>query len=76
MRDPKAITPYASKGRYWLSYDDMNSIEIKTRYAIDMGIAGVGLTSVDQDDFEGLCHQNIKFPLLKTINRVFNQLNQ
>ncbi len=63
--------PYMHKGLKWVSYDDPESIAIKSRFAADRGAAGVMMWSIDTDDFRGNCGlPQGRFPLLKTINRV------
>ena len=68
----ESLTPYAYHENNWVTYDDINSLEIKTRFAMDMGLAGMHVWPVDLDDFTGICH-GIKFPLLKAIIRILNQ---
>ena len=48
----------------WLSYDNERSIQAKTEYAYDQGLAGVMTWSIDTDDFLGVCN-GPKFPLLR-----------
>jgi len=59
--------PYMYRGDQWLSYDNERSIQAKTEYAWDQGLAGVMTWSIDTDDFLGMCN-GPKFPLLRTIN--------
>ena len=61
--------PFMHKGLKWVSYDDEDSIEAKSRFAADQGLAGVMVWSVDTDDFRGNCGRG-RFPLLRAINRV------
>ena len=59
--------PFMFRGDQWLSYDNERSIQAKTEYAHDQGLAGVMTWSIDTDDFLGVCN-GPKFPLLRTIN--------
>lgn len=68
--DPNHMAPYAFNDRQWVGYDDMESIAIKTRFASAMNLGGGMIWSVETDDFLGECH-GVKYPLLRTINRVF-----
>lgn len=68
--DPNHMAPYAYNDRQWVGYDDMESIAIKTRFASAMDLGGGMIWSIETDDFLGECH-GVKYPLLKTINRVF-----
>ena len=62
--------PYMYKGDKWVSYDDQRSIRIKTNYAYKHNLAGVIVSAVDTDDFQGNCGGG-KYPLLRTINKAF-----
>ena len=66
-RDSDSQTPYAFKGDQWVSYDDVESIRIKTRFIKQNDLAGGMVWSIETDDFQGKCG-NGKFPLLKAIN--------
>ncbi|KAI8423708.1 hypothetical protein MSG28_012739 [Choristoneura fumiferana] len=64
--DSLAKVPYAVQGRNWVSYDDPNSLTQKVEYAMNLGIAGAMVWSIETDDFHGICGE--KFALLKAIN--------
>jgi GH18 family chitinase len=49
-----------------LSYDDVESIGIKVKYANAKGLAGAMVWSIDFDDFRNDCGHG-KFPLLNKI---------
>ena len=53
--DPDVAAPYAVSGRIWIGYDDAASIRRKSRYILDMGLAGGMFWSIDTDDFRGRC---------------------
>lgn len=59
--------PYMHKGVKWVSYDDQQSIRIKSHFAYQQGLAGVMTWSIDTDDFRGKCG-GPPYPLLRTIN--------
>ena len=59
--------PYMHKGVKWVSYDDQESIRIKSHFAYQHGLAGVMTWSIDTDDFRGKCG-GPTYPLLRTIN--------
>nr|AQZ26770.1 chitinase 2 [Tigriopus japonicus] len=60
--------PYMFKDTKWVSFDNEESIRIKSEYAYDNDLAGVMIWSIDTDDFRGNCG-GPRFPLLRTINR-------
>lgn len=64
--DSTAEVPYAVQGRNWVSYDDPNSLAKKVEYAMNLGIAGVMVWSIETDDFHGKCGED--FALLRAIN--------
>jgi chitinase len=70
VRDPYFMAPYAFKDRQWVGYDDVESIELKTRFAKSLGLGGGMVWSIETDDFKGKCHGH-RYPLLSAINRVF-----
>lgn len=69
--DPYYRSPYAYNGRLWIGYDTPESIAIKAQWAVDMGLGGGMVWSLETDDFLGICHGE-RFPLVKTIYRVLN----
>ncbi len=56
----------AVKGTKWFGYDDKASARKKAEYAIDKGIAGAMVWSIDTDDFHGICGQG-KYPIISTL---------
>ncbi|CAB4066609.1 E3.2.1.14 [Lepeophtheirus salmonis] len=71
VRDPRVVAPYIYKGNQWFSFDDIQSIKIKSEYILEQGFRGGFVWSIDSDDFLGLCGEG-KFPLLTTMNNVLN----
>jgi len=63
------MAPYAYQGRYWISYDDEHSVNLKARYANHYGLKGAFVWEVDTDNFRGLFHKE-KYTILSEINRV------
>jgi len=63
--------PYAYRGRYWVGYDSPESIQRKAQFALEMGLLGGMVWSIETDDFLGLCHPE-PFLLIKTIYRTMN----
>lgn len=59
--------PYAYNGPYWISYDDVDSVSLKAKYANLLGIAGCFGWSLETDDFAGLYHDQT-YPLLRAVN--------
>lgn len=66
------LTPYASLKDQWIGYDDVKSVVIKSNYALDAGLGGVMVWSVETDDFRGNCG-NGEYPLLTAINKVMRR---
>ena len=63
------------KGVKWVSYDNQESIRMKTNYAYKHNLAGVMTWSIDTDDFRGKCG-GPTFPLLRTINHALYEQEQ
>ncbi|XP_066963998.1 chitinase-3-like protein 1 [Macrobrachium rosenbergii] len=74
VHDPAMNEPYAyyiPNNNFWVGYEDPDSVAIKAQYALDKGIAGCMVWSVETDDFHGKCH-GAKFPLLTTLMEVLS----
>jgi len=63
------FSPYAYQGKYWISYDDEKSINIKARYANHYGLKGSFIWEIDTDNFHGMFGKP-KFNILQEINNV------
>merc|ERR1719309_557665 len=76
VRDGCYKAPYMHQGKIWMSFDDVESIRLKTEFLNWMGIAGAMIWSFETDDFGGLFnHQGYNgqtYPLLREINRVLD----
>lgn len=68
--DGYSLAPYATWGRQWVGYDDVDSISLKAAYARAMGLGGAMLWSLETDDFAGNCKGG-RYPLLNAVKRVF-----
>jgi len=66
------MAPYMFRGDRWVSFDDEKSLEHKTNFAFDQGLAGVMVWSIDTDDFRGTCLGG-RFPLLRSLNRALHK---
>lgn len=65
--------PFAVSGDQWVGFEDYESVAAKAKYVVDSGLGGIAAWTVDLDDFSNLCCSE-SFPLLKSINRVFNRI--
>jgi len=54
MVDGCYLSPYMYQGRYWISYDDEESVDVKTRFANHYGLKGVFIWEIDTDNFMGM----------------------
>jgi len=61
--------PYVVLGKHWISYDDTESLTLKSQFVKDLGLAGAMVWSIETDDFLGVCGKG-KFPLLSTISSI------
>lgn len=66
--------PFAMFNDQWVGFEDYDSVAMKAKYVIDSGLGGVAAWTVDLDDFSNRCCSEA-FPLLSSINRVFNRLS-
>ncbi|XP_014214902.1 probable chitinase 2 [Copidosoma floridanum] len=75
--DNLSSTPYAIHQRQVIVYDNAKSLQAKVRLAMEKGLAGVMIWSIDTDDFRGDCVPDYKrgrvdalqhqYPLLQAI---------
>ena len=61
------LSPYMYQGRYWVSYDDEDSVDVKVRYANHYGLKGAFVWEVDTDNFRGLYGKKA-YNILHSIN--------
>ncbi|KAK0083095.1 hypothetical protein PV326_006871 [Microctonus aethiopoides] len=57
---------YLQRGDQWIGYDDPISIKIKAAYIRSMGLGGISLSTLDYDDFIGICGES--WPMLTVAN--------
>jgi GH18 family chitinase len=79
--DDNAKVPYLTKGNYFLSYDNEQSIGLKAQYIVDKGLAGTIVWTVFGDlEVSGTAtafgpklvrYSSVKSPLVNKINEVF-----
>lgn len=67
--DDQQKVAYACNGNQFVGFDNIESTILKTEYAVQEGLGGVMIWSVETDDFLGKCH-GFKYPLLTAINHV------
>ncbi|KAJ8972352.1 hypothetical protein NQ317_008762 [Molorchus minor] len=72
--DDDTRTPFAVSGDKLISYDNEQSIAEKVQFAMEKGLAGAMVWSVDTDDFQGDCAEDdgvnfVNFPLMRCINK-------
>lgn len=74
-KDPTGKSgPYATDSKQWVGFDDVTTVTLKTKYAINAGYGGIAAWTVDLDDFTNRCCLE-SFPLLRAINRAMGRLN-
>lgn len=69
--DDKEMSALAYNGDQWWSVDTSETIQMKTKWAITMGLRGVMIWTVDSDDHTKYCAQN-KSPLLPAVGKAIN----
>ena len=70
VRDQKAMAPYGYQGKYWVGFDDVESLRYKVKKLIKgRGLKGAMFWSLDLDDFTGShCGQG-KYPLINAVKK-------
>ncbi|KAJ8319360.1 hypothetical protein KUTeg_004451 [Tegillarca granosa] len=62
--------PYAYNGDQWVGYDNVKSIEIKSRYIVERGLGGGMIWALDLDDFNGKTCNTGDYPLINAMKNV------
>lgn len=73
--DSESQTPFAVYANKVIAYDDVKSIGLKVKFAMEKELGGIMVWSIDTDDFHGDCADVVEhglfenFPLMRGINR-------
>ncbi|XP_057656172.1 probable chitinase 2 [Diorhabda carinulata] len=72
--DDESRTPFAISEDKVIVYDNEQSIAEKIHFAMEKGLAGAMVWSIDTDDFHGDCSEGenerfVNFPLMRCINK-------
>lgn len=70
--DAEADVPYAYNGRFWSSFDDIQSVTAKVRFIRKEGFGGSMTYDLNCDDFRFKCNSRTRFPIQTTIWRLLN----
>ena len=69
--DQSGIYAYSTETAMWVGYDDVDTVVLKTKYAINRHLAGVMVWDVSMDDFRGSC-EGVRNPLTSAIADTLN----
>ncbi|XP_049541815.1 probable chitinase 2 [Anopheles darlingi] len=64
----QSAVKYAYREDQWMTFDGVETITTKVRYAMDKKLGGIMFWTIDTDDFQGDCHGEA-YPLLMTALR-------
>lgn len=73
--DSESHTPFAITRNQLIAYDNERSIGEKIQFAMEKGLAGAMVWSIDTDDFHGDCsdvtdeNAFVNFPLMRSVNK-------
>lgn len=71
--DDEQRVPHLVKGNQWVGYDNEASVKLKAQLAVDLGLGGCMVWSLETDDFNGV--SGTDFPLIRTINEVLGHVS-
>nr|XP_040227768.2 probable chitinase 2 [Anopheles coluzzii] len=66
---------YAYHDDQWMTFDGIETIGTKVKYAMDKKLGGIMLWTIDTDDFQGDCHSEA-YPLLQTVLRMLGYVRK
>ena len=64
--DRTTKVPYLYNGNKWISYDDIESVMIKSQWIFDNGFGGSMTFALNYDDYRARCNSQ-RFPLQTVI---------
>ncbi|XP_060586211.1 acidic mammalian chitinase-like [Ruditapes philippinarum] len=67
--DTDAAVPYAYNGDQWVSYDNVNSLIMKSEWILQNGFGGIMVFFLNADDLHGVSCSQGKFPLISAIKK-------
>ncbi|XP_022697854.1 uncharacterized protein LOC111265434 isoform X1 [Varroa jacobsoni] len=71
IRDNSSHASIASNGVHWIYFDDQRDVAAKARWSEDMGLGGIALFSLNEDDWEGNCDPNgTPFRIARTVWKI------
>lgn len=65
--DRTAQCPYAYRGNQWVGYEDEQSLEEKSKWVTEKGLAGIYVYTLDLDDYRGKC--GAPYPLVRSLHK-------
>lgn len=68
--DADAKVPYLYSGSKWITFDDQQSVTIKSQWIVDQQLGGAMIFALNYDDVRGECHSEGAFPLQQTVTDV------
>ncbi|XP_053674360.1 probable chitinase 2 [Anopheles nili] len=71
----QSAVKYAYRDDQWITFDGVETIGTKVKYAMDKKLGGVMFWTIDTDDFQGDCH-NEAYPLLLTALRTLGYVKK
>ena len=69
--DQESKVPYLYHGNRWISYDDVESVIIKSQWIVDNGFGGAMTFALNYDDYKAKCNSD-SFPLQRAIYDVLS----
>lgn len=73
VHDTSRVGSYTYLDDKWTSYDDVEDVNRKAEYILQMNLGGGAILSLNGDDFENKCNCG-KSPLLKAMNQLLRNV--
>ena len=69
--DQSGIYAYSTQAAMWVGYDDVNTVVLKMKYAMNKRLAGVMVWDTSMNDFRDYC-EGVRNPLIPAIVETLN----
>ncbi len=67
--------PYGYLGNTWASWDSIDQVVAKVKYAMSKGLGGIQFWELSLDDFNGHCNLGLRYSKISLLILIVNRFN-